>query len=98
MLILSRKPNEQILIGENVVITVVAVSGGHVRLGIEAPREIPIHRREVFDALNEGGGHPSQAQEEHHSNSPPEGPEGHAQDEGVETHTPSDTAQVGHNP
>jgi carbon storage regulator len=95
MLILSRKPNEQILIGENVVITVVAVSGGHVRLGIEAPREIPIHRKEVFEALNEGGADPSQAREEHHSNSPPEGP---AQDEGVEAHAPPDAAQVGHSP
>lgn len=53
MLVLSRKPNEQILIGENVVITVVAIRGGHVRLGIDAPREIPVHRKEVFDALRE---------------------------------------------
>ena len=50
MLILSRKPNEQIVIGENIVITVVSISGGHVRLGVEAPREVSVLRQEVHQA------------------------------------------------
>ena len=51
MLVLSRKQNESIVIDDNIVITVVEVRGDKVRLGIEAPREIPIHRSEVRDAI-----------------------------------------------
>jgi len=56
MLILSRKSNEQIVIGQNIVVTVVSISGGHVRLGIAAPREISVHREEIYRALLEGKG------------------------------------------
>ncbi|NQT15703.1 MAG: carbon storage regulator CsrA [Planctomycetes bacterium] len=55
MLILSRKLNEQITIGDRITITVVAIRGGCVRLGIEAPREVPVHRKEVYDALPKQG-------------------------------------------
>ncbi|GAB4148216.1 MAG: hypothetical protein Tsb009_21830 [Planctomycetaceae bacterium] len=51
MLVLSRKKNESIVIDKNIVITVVEVRGDKVRLGIEAPREVPIHRSEVYDAI-----------------------------------------------
>ena len=51
MLVLSRKRNEQIVIGEKIVITVVDVRGDKVRLGIDAPTDIPVHRQEVFAAL-----------------------------------------------
>lgn len=51
MLVLSRKKNERILIDEHIVITVVEVRGDKVRLGIDAPREIPVHRQEVADAI-----------------------------------------------
>lgn len=51
MLVLSRKKNESIVIDENIVITVVEVRGDKVRLGIQAPREIPIHRSEIHDAI-----------------------------------------------
>lgn len=51
MLVLSRKKNESIVIDENIVITVVEVRGDKVRLGIQAPREVPIHRSEVYEAL-----------------------------------------------
>jgi len=52
MLVLSRKKNESIVIGDNVVITVIEVRGDKVRLGIQAPREVPIHRSEVYDAIH----------------------------------------------
>lgn len=53
MLILSRKCNEKIMIGEGIVITVVAIRGSSVRLGVEAPASVPVHRREVYDALQQ---------------------------------------------
>jgi len=51
MLVLSRKINESIIIDDQIRITVVGVSGDKVRLGIEAPREVAIHRQEVYDAI-----------------------------------------------
>ena len=51
MLVLSRKKNESIVIDEDIVVTVVEIRGDKVRLGIEAPRNIPVHRREVLDAI-----------------------------------------------
>jgi len=53
MLVLSRKNNESIIINENIVVTVVQVRGDTVRLGIEAPKEVTVHRREVYDAIKE---------------------------------------------
>jgi len=55
MLILSRKLNEQIVIGDQIVVTVVAIRGGNVRLGIEAPKDVPVHRHEIYQALREEG-------------------------------------------
>lgn len=51
MLVLSRQRDESIIIGDNVVITVVDIRGDKVRLGIDAPTEIPVHRREVYEAI-----------------------------------------------
>ena len=51
MLVLSRKKNESIVINNEITIVVVEIRGDKVRLGVEAPREVPVHRREVFDAI-----------------------------------------------
>lgn len=48
MLVLSRKPGQSIVIGENIVVTVLEVRGDQVRLGIEAPRELPVNREEIY--------------------------------------------------
>lgn len=52
MLVLSRRKNESIVINEQIVITVIEVRGDKVRLGIEAPRDVPVHRSEVYDAIH----------------------------------------------
>ena len=54
MLVLSRKKNESIVIDDRIVITVVEIRGDKVRLGIEAPRDVPIHRSEVYEAIQRG--------------------------------------------
>lgn len=51
MLVLSRQRDESIVIGDNIEITIVDIRGDKVRLGINAPTEIPVHRREVYDAI-----------------------------------------------
>ncbi len=51
MLVLSRQRDESIIIGDNIVITIVDIRGDKVRLGIAAPAEVPVHRQEVFEAL-----------------------------------------------
>ena len=56
MLVLSRKKDESIIIRDNIVITVVDIRGDKVRLGIEAPRDVPVHRREIYDAIKRSEG------------------------------------------
>ncbi len=51
MLVLSRRQGESIVIGDNVVVTIVEVRGGQVRVGIDAPRSIEVHREEVYRAV-----------------------------------------------
>ncbi len=51
MLVLSRQRDESIVIGDNIVVTIVDVRGDKVRLGIDAPREVSVHRREVYEAI-----------------------------------------------
>ncbi|MFO0800702.1 MAG: carbon storage regulator CsrA [Gemmataceae bacterium] len=52
MLVLSRKKNESIVVAGNVVITVIEVRGDKVRLGIVAPKDVPVHREEVYEAIH----------------------------------------------
>ena len=51
MLILTRRMDESIIIGDDIVITVVDIKGNQIRLGIEAPSNVSIHRKEVYDAI-----------------------------------------------
>ena len=60
MLVLSRKKNESIVINNDITIVVVEIRGDKVRLGVEAPKEVPVHRREVYDAIHRN----AQAQEQ----------------------------------
>ena len=54
MLVLTRKPGEAIVIGDDIEIEIVAIGGGKVRVGITAPRTTSVHRKEVFLELQEG--------------------------------------------
>lgn len=56
MLVLTRRLSEQIIIGDHVRVTVISIRGEKVRLGIEAPKDIPVHRLEVYDAIRGGDG------------------------------------------
>ncbi|RME89574.1 MAG: carbon storage regulator [Candidatus Hydrogenedentota bacterium] len=51
MLVLARKLNESIVIGENVEIVVIEIKGDQVKLGIKAPRDIPVYRGEIFEEI-----------------------------------------------
>lgn len=53
MLALTRKAGERIVIGDNIVVTVVSIKGDNIRLTIEAPKEVKIYRGEIFDAIAE---------------------------------------------
>ena len=51
MLVLSRKPNESIVIRDDIVITIVEIRGDKVRFGFDAPKDVPVHRHEVYEAI-----------------------------------------------
>jgi carbon storage regulator len=55
MLVLSRKKNESIIVGDDIIITVVEIRGDKVRLGIAAPKTVTVHRQEVYNAIALGG-------------------------------------------
>lgn len=65
MLVLSRQRDESIIIGDNIVITVVDIRGDKVRLGINAPTEIPVHRQEVYEAIQRENQRATGANEEY---------------------------------
>jgi carbon storage regulator len=64
MLVLSRQRDESIVIGDNIVVTVVDVRGEKVKLGIEAPQDISVHRREVYEAIRRENQHAAQLRPE----------------------------------
>lgn len=68
MLVLSRKKNESIIINDHITVTVVEVRGDKVRLGIEAPKDVTVHRREIYEAIRN-------QVEAHETSAPPVTPE-----------------------
>ena len=54
MLVLTRNRDEKIMIGDNIIITIVEIRGDKVRIGIEAPRDVSVHREEIYDAIQQG--------------------------------------------
>ena len=55
MLVLSRKINQSIVIGDNVRVVIVAIDRDQVKLGVEAPREVSVHREEIYEEIKRGG-------------------------------------------
>ncbi len=53
MLIITRRPGEKIMIGDDVVVEVIEVSGSNVRIGIAAPKRVPVYREEIWTAVKE---------------------------------------------
>jgi carbon storage regulator len=62
MLVLSRHRDESIMIGDEIVVTIVDIRGDKVRLGIDAPQDIPVHRQEVYEAIQRENRKASQVQ------------------------------------
>lgn len=58
MLVIPRKANESIVINDNIIVTVVEIRGDKVRLGIVAPKEIPVHQQEIYDMIHESPDEP----------------------------------------
>jgi carbon storage regulator len=57
MLILTRRVGESVVIGEDVTVTVLGVKGNQVRIGINAPKNVAVHREEIFERIKSGRGH-----------------------------------------
>ena len=74
MLVLSRQRDETIMIGDTIEITVVDIRGDKVRLGITAPKEIAVHRKEVYEAIKRENRQASQMKTEDIQDAPPPGP------------------------
>ncbi|MCP3921324.1 MAG: carbon storage regulator CsrA [Desulfobacterales bacterium] len=60
MLILTRRPQEAIMVGDDVTVTVLSIKGNQVRLGIDAPRDVDVHREEIYHKVKEGVPHTPQ--------------------------------------
>ena len=61
MLVLSRKKDEKIVIGDNITLMVIEIRGDKVRLGIDAPRDVAVHREEVYEAIKREAGEQQKA-------------------------------------
>lgn len=67
MLVFKRSADEEIMIGDNIRIVIVAANAGHCRIGIDAPRDVPVHRREIYDAIKaDEAAHKKELQETDH--------------------------------
>lgn len=63
MLVVTRKPSQSVVIGQDIEVVVVSVRGEQVRLGIRAPKSIPVHRKEVLDRMKRRGGAGEEAED-----------------------------------
>ena len=63
MLILTRRVGETLMIGDDVTVTVLGVKGNQVRIGVNAPKEVAVHREEIYDRIQKEGGSNSDAKE-----------------------------------
>ncbi len=70
MLVLSRKKQEQIVINEDILVTVVDIRGDKVRLGVDAPKDVPVHRKEVHTAIKREEAHKESSGESESTCSP----------------------------
>jgi len=66
MLILTRRVGESLMVGDDITITVLGVKGNQVRIGVNAPKDVAVHREEIFNRIHEAG-----------ESLPPEGETGH---------------------
>ena len=64
MLILTRKANETLTIGDDVTVTILGVKGNQVRIGVNAPREVAVHREEIYERIKAEEGQAKEGQEE----------------------------------
>lgn len=55
MLILTRRVGESLMVGDNVTVTVLGVKGNQVRIGVNAPKDVAVHREEIYSRIHEGG-------------------------------------------
>lgn len=55
MLILTRRPNETLMIGDSVTVRILGIHGNQVKIGIDAPRDVPVHREEIFERIKREG-------------------------------------------
>ena len=61
MLILTRRVTESLMIGNDVTVTILGIKGNQVRVGVQAPRDLPVHREEVFARIRAEGGFPDES-------------------------------------
>lgn len=57
MLILTRKTGESMMIGDNITVTVMGVKGNQIRIGVDAPKEVEVHREEIYQKIAQGKNH-----------------------------------------